>query len=158
MGFRYAPSSPWIVRNLSFDIAAGTSAATIGPSGCGKSAVLRLLLGLLDAEEGRILIGGIDVRLLGKQTIRKMMGAVLQDDVLLARALYRRPIMLVLDEATSNLDVANERTIVQNLHDFAGTRILVAHRPETIASANHVIHLTAVGTDEKVRMKEAIIA
>jgi ATP-binding cassette, subfamily B, bacterial CvaB/MchF/RaxB len=79
-------------------------------------------------------------------------------DWLWPAALYRRPTMLVLDEATSNLDVANERTIVQNLDALAGTRILVAHRPETIASANHVIHLNAVGTDEKVRVKEAIIA
>lgn len=61
--------------------------------------------------------------------------------ILLARALYRQPRILVLDEATSHLDVARERTIISALRDLKMTRIVVAHRPETIASADRVVTL-----------------
>ncbi|SEL40383.1 ATP-binding cassette, subfamily B, RaxB [Roseateles sp. YR242] len=61
--------------------------------------------------------------------------------ILLARALYKRPRLLVLDEATSHLDVKNEREISRNIAAQKMTRILVAHRPETIASAQRVIIL-----------------
>lgn len=61
--------------------------------------------------------------------------------ILLARALYRNPELLVLDEATSHLDVANERRISETLSRLEITRIVVAHRPETIAAADHVISL-----------------
>lgn len=61
--------------------------------------------------------------------------------VLLARALYRRPKILVLDEATSHLDVARERQINDAILAQAVTRIVVAHRPETIAAADRVLIL-----------------
>jgi len=61
--------------------------------------------------------------------------------VLLARALYREPRILLLDEATSHLDVSRERRINGEIARLAITRIIIAHRPETIASADRVIHL-----------------
>ncbi len=61
--------------------------------------------------------------------------------ILLARALYRRPRILVLDEATSHLDVQRERHINAAVASLAVTRIIIAHRPETIASADRVIRL-----------------
>lgn len=59
--------------------------------------------------------------------------------VLLARALYKRPQILLLDEATSHLDVAREALVNQSIHALKVTRIIVAHRPETIASADRVV-------------------
>jgi ATP-binding cassette subfamily B protein RaxB len=59
--------------------------------------------------------------------------------ILLARALYRRPRILVLDEATSHLDVTNERSINETIKSMRLTRIIVAHRPETIESADRVV-------------------
>ncbi len=59
--------------------------------------------------------------------------------LLLARALYRRPRILILDEATSHLDMERESTINASLKALAITRIVVAHRPETIAAADRVI-------------------
>ena len=61
--------------------------------------------------------------------------------VLLARALYRRPSILILDEATSHLDLAREKSINQALQSLSITRVIVAHRSETVAAADRVIHL-----------------
>ena len=61
--------------------------------------------------------------------------------LLLARALYKRPRILLLDEATSALDVERERIVNQQVRQLQLTRLIVAHRPETIASASRVIVL-----------------
>jgi ATP-binding cassette subfamily B protein RaxB len=61
--------------------------------------------------------------------------------ILLARALYKRPQILLLDEATSALDVERERQVNHAIRQLALTRVIVAHRPETIASASRVIVL-----------------
>jgi ATP-binding cassette subfamily B protein RaxB len=62
--------------------------------------------------------------------------------VLLARAFYRRPKILILDEATSHLDVAREKQINEAIKGLVVTRIVIAHRPETIASADRVLVLS----------------
>ena len=61
--------------------------------------------------------------------------------ILLARALYRRPQILILDEATSHLDITNEKRVNENIKKLNITRIIIAHRKETIASADRVISL-----------------
>jgi len=53
----------------------------------------------------------------------------------------RRPRILVLDEATSHLDVSRERGVNTAIARLRITRIVIAHRPETIASAGRVIEL-----------------
>ena len=62
--------------------------------------------------------------------------------LLLARALYKRPQFLFLDEATSALDVDRERLVNLAVRQLNITRVIVAHRPETIASAGRVIVLS----------------
>lgn len=64
--------------------------------------------------------------------------------VLLARALYRNPRILFLDEATSHLDVATEDAIGQAISSLSITRIIIAHRHETIAKADRVIDISAL--------------
>ena len=59
--------------------------------------------------------------------------------VILARALYRNPKLLFLDEATSHLDVANEQVVNAAVKQLKVTKVIVAHRPETIASADRVL-------------------
>jgi ATP-binding cassette subfamily B protein RaxB len=61
--------------------------------------------------------------------------------VLIARALYRNPKILVMDEATSHLDIGSERTVIEALSQLGITRIVVAHRQETIAAAGRVLRL-----------------
>ncbi|MFC3853660.1 peptidase domain-containing ABC transporter [Salinispirillum marinum] len=64
--------------------------------------------------------------------------------VLLARALYRQPTILFLDEATSHLDSANESIVNEHIKRLKITRVIVAHRKETITSADRVIELKAL--------------
>ncbi len=73
------------------------------------------------------------------------MGSILSSGqkqrVSLARALYKRPRILFLDEATSDLDVINERKINEAVKQMPVTRVFVAHRPEMIAVADRVYNL-----------------
>ncbi|AXQ27463.1 peptidase domain-containing ABC transporter [Solimonas sp. K1W22B-7] len=87
----------------------------------------------------------IDAMPMAYNTMIGDMGAALsggqKQRVLLARALYKRPKILVLDEATSHLDVAREQQVNDAIRALRITRIIVAHRPQTIASADRVIEL-----------------
>lgn len=82
---------------------------------------------------------------MGYNTLIGDMGTVLsggqKQRLLLARALYKRPKILFLDEATSHLDVECERRINDTIKQLNVTRVIIAHRPETIASADRVIVL-----------------
>ena len=82
---------------------------------------------------------------MGYNTLVGDMGTVLsggqKQRVLLARALYKRPQILFLDEATSHLDIAKEYEVNQIVKSLNITRVIIAHRPETIASADRVIVL-----------------
>jgi ATP-binding cassette, subfamily B, bacterial CvaB/MchF/RaxB len=82
---------------------------------------------------------------MGYQTLIGSLGSTLsagqRQRVLLARALYRRPRLLVIDEGTANLDVDLEKRINETLLTLPITRIHVAHRPQTIALADRVIDL-----------------
>lgn len=62
--------------------------------------------------------------------------------LLIARALYRKPGILFMDEATSHLDLGNEASINNAISNLSVTRVIVAHRPSTIASADRVIDLS----------------
>lgn len=62
--------------------------------------------------------------------------------LLIARALYRRPGILFMDEATSHLDLANETYINASIAALAITRVIIAHRPSTIASTDRIITLS----------------
>ena len=66
--------------------------------------------------------------------------------LLIARALYRKPCILFMDEATSHLDLNNESSINNAISKLSITRIIVAHRPSTIASADRVIDLSECRT------------
>jgi ATP-binding cassette subfamily B protein RaxB len=82
---------------------------------------------------------------MGYHTLIGDMGASIsggqKQRILLARALYKRPKILFLDEATSALDVDRERLVNQAIRQLDLTRVIVAHRPETMASAARVVVL-----------------
>ncbi|MDN8084416.1 peptidase domain-containing ABC transporter [Acinetobacter baumannii] len=61
--------------------------------------------------------------------------------ILIARALYQKPKILFMDEATSHLDIRKEKEINQMISDLKITRVIIAHRKETIMSADRVISL-----------------
>lgn len=71
--------------------------------------------------------------------------------VLLARALYREPKILIMDEGTAHLDTAHERAVNAAIGAMGITRIIIAHRQETISAANRIL----VMTDGKVHELDA---
>jgi ATP-binding cassette subfamily B protein RaxB len=86
---------------------------------------------------------------MGYNTLIGDMGSALsggqQQRLLLARALYQRPSILILDEATSHLDVPTEQRIAAMLVELRMTRVFAAHRPDTIRIADRVINLSRTG-------------
>ena len=89
--------------------------------------------------------GDIEKMPMGYETLVGDMGSSLSSGqkqrVMIARALYRRPRILILDEGTSHLDPANERELNEALRKIDITRIVVAHRPDTIAAADRAFEL-----------------
>lgn len=82
---------------------------------------------------------------MGYNTLIGDMGSALsggqKQRLLLARALYREPKYLLLDEATSHLDILNEERVNSAIRDLGIARIVIAHRPETIVSADKIFTL-----------------
>jgi ATP-binding cassette, subfamily B, bacterial CvaB/MchF/RaxB len=212
VSFRYGDGEPWVLRNANFKVEPGQSVAVIGPSGAGKTTLLKILLGILQPQEGEVLYGGVPIKQLGLANVRQRIGTVMQDDVLLtgsiadnisffdvtldnarveacaklanvhddvtrmpmgyhtlvgdlgsglsggqkqrlllARALYKHPRVLALDEATSHLDVMNERAVTARISLLRLTRLIIAHRPETIAGAKRVVQVAQGQVVEVVR-------
>lgn len=202
VSYRYSPHEDEVLSGIDLCIEAGECVAITGSSGCGKTTLAKILLGLFEPDSGEVRVGGRPLRQLGLANYRRLVGTVMQDDmlfsgsiadnisffdanpdqdlvvhcarqaaiheeilampmgytslvgdigaglsggqkqrILLARALYKRPRILVLDEATSHLDVVNEGLVNEAIQAMSLTRIVIAHRPETIDMANRVIVL-----------------
>lgn len=207
--FRYGATDPWVFRNLNLSVKPGEFLAITGPSGGGKTTLLKILLGLQDPQEGRILLDGHEATPGRWRAWREQMGVVAQDDrllsgslvdniaffdpdldmgkvvaaammarvhdeisrmpmgylslvgdmgstlsggqkqrILLARALYRQPRILVLDEGTANLDVETEEVVADLIKAMNITRIVVAHRPALLARADRILRLDEKGVSE----------
>ncbi len=203
ISFRYSDTDPTIFTNANLDIKAGESICLVGPSGCGKSTLMKIMLGLIDSTEGKVLVDGVDLNVFGIRNYRQQIASVMQNDqllsgsisdnisffdpnfdqneiekysriaaihdeimrmpmgynsligdmgttlsggqkqrVLLARALYKKPRILFLDESTAHLDIYLEQEINSNIAQMNLTRIVIAHRPETIDFADRVILIT----------------
>jgi ATP-binding cassette subfamily B protein len=84
--FGYAAGRP-VLREVSLRIAAGETVAFVGPSGAGKSTLCALLPRFYDAQQGRIMIDGIDVRSMTLTSLRRQIGVVQQDVFLFAGTL-----------------------------------------------------------------------
>jgi ATP-binding cassette, subfamily B, bacterial CvaB/MchF/RaxB len=200
ISFRYASNDPLLFNSLNLEVVAGENLAIIGPSGTGKTSLMKIMLGLLPAESGKVEVDSIDIRHLGLRHYRSQIAAVMQDDqlmsgtlaenisffdsqmnmqqvvacaqlagidqdisamqmgynalvgdmgsalsggqkqrLLLARALYRKPKILFMDEATSHLDLQLEHYVNQAIKQLNITRITIAHRPETIVNAERIL-------------------
>jgi len=81
VSFAYEPARP-ILKHVSFEIPAGKTVAVVGPSGSGKSTLARLLYRFYDVQQGRITIGGQDIREVTQSSVRHAIGIVPQDTVL----------------------------------------------------------------------------
>jgi ABC-type multidrug transport system fused ATPase/permease subunit len=204
LSFRYGEQGPWILRDLSVDVAPGAQLAIIGPSGCGKSTLLSIILGFLRPASGDVAIGGIaperfclqfaeyigyvgpepyivngtvrDNVLFGshgeygdEQIWRALSLASLRPEIealpsqldttlrhhdvqlsmgqrqrlALARALVSEPVLLILDEASANLDDATEETIASSIRSLEGTTtLIVSHKAGLVRYVDQIIDLS----------------
>lgn len=194
----------WVLRDVSFKIKPGETAAFVGATGAGKTSIISLISRLYDIQKGEILIDGINIKEIDKYELRKQIGTVLQDVFLFsgditgnirlnsteisdekvrevaqyvnadkfieklpngykeevkergatlssgqrqllafARALAFDPSILVLDEATSNIDTETEILIQDAIKKVIKNRttIVIAHRLSTIQHAEKIIVL-----------------
>jgi ATP-binding cassette, subfamily B, bacterial len=202
VSFRYPTGARPALDDVSFACEPGELIALVGPSGAGKTTTSYLVPRFYDAQAGRVLIDGHDVRELTLETLGRHVGMVFQDTFLfhasiadnlryalpdasqealvaacraahlhefirglpdgyetivgerghrlsggekqrlaLARVILKDPRVLILDEATSNLDSLSEQLIQAALRPlFAGrTSIVIAHRLSTILAADRIL-------------------
>jgi len=93
--FGYDPAKP-VLRDVSFEVPAGSVVAIVGPTGAGKTTLVNLIARFYDPQEGRIRIDGVDVRDVSLESLRKEIAYVFQEtylfsDTVEANVAYGRP-------------------------------------------------------------------
>jgi len=76
--FGYVPNKP-VIKNFSLSVKAGQRVAIVGPTGAGKTTIVKLLMRFHELDSGSISIDGYDLKQLGRQQLRSLIGMVLQD-------------------------------------------------------------------------------
>ncbi len=81
VSFRYSNEHPWVLKDVSFTLPAGSCLALVGLNGAGKTTLVKLLTRMYDPCEGEILWDGVDLRQFDPTDFRGKMGAIFQDFV-----------------------------------------------------------------------------
>lgn len=203
VSFTHQTAAQPALADVSFEVARGGTVAFVGPSGAGKTTLVKLLVGLYQPQQGRVLYDGAPSTTVDLDRLRERIGLVTQDSQLfsgsirenlqfacpgatdaecldalrraaaqnllaradqgldtvigeggmkisggekqrlsIARALLRRPHLLVFDEATSALDSLTEEEIARTIRAVAAAgdviTILIAHRLSTVMHADRI--------------------
>lgn len=219
----YKTSEDPVLDHINFKVRGGQTVGIIGSTGCGKTTLVSMIPRLYDADEGEIVVDGVNVRDYSLKNLRDGVGMVLQKNVLfsgtiaqnlewgdenathdeivsaaekaqangfvsamkdgydtvldqggtnvsggqkqrlcIARALLKKPKILILDDSTSAVDTATESRIRTALKtDLAGTtKIIIAQRISSVMDADEIIvmsdgRITGIGKhDELIRSNE----
>lgn len=118
--FSYVPGEV-VLKDFNLKIKKGEKIALVGATGSGKTTVVNLLMRFYDIDSGEILINGIDIRDLPKETLRGMVSIVLQDTVLFTDTISNNIKYGKEDATTEELDFYSE---------FANVDKFVKHLPE----------------------------
>ncbi|MDR3600032.1 MAG: ABC transporter ATP-binding protein [Desulfosporosinus sp.] len=193
----------WILKNISFSIHEGQTAAFVGQTGAGKTTIISLVSGFYKIQKGEILVDGLNINDIKKRDLRKNISVIFQDVFLFsetigknislnddisnfvigdairtsfakefveflpekinepvmergstfsagqrqllsfARAIAHNPAIIVLDEATANIDTQTEILIQKAIETMSKDRttLIIAHRLSTIRNADKIIVL-----------------
>jgi ABC-type multidrug transport system fused ATPase/permease subunit len=200
--FRYPGSDHRALDGVTVEVEHGSRVAIVGPNGCGKTTLLSLLTRLYEPNDGRVTVDGVDLRTVDLRSIRRQIGVVSQESVLvkatiadnvrfglrnasdaevidalrrahalgfverlpggieamvgeqgsslsggqrqriaIARAVLRNPAILVMDEATSQIDAESEEQINDAIADFGAGRtvLVIAHRLSTVLACERIV-------------------
>jgi ATP-binding cassette, subfamily B, multidrug efflux pump len=214
----------WVLKDVTFTIKEGETAAFVGATGSGKSTIISLIGRFYEIQKGQITIDGIDIRDISLRSLRSFIAVIMQDVFLFsgdiksnisldngnisfedvvqaanysnasefinklpskfeeevkergctlssgqrqllafARAIAFKPSILVLDEATANIDTENERIIQKALSEnsVSRTTLVIAHRLSTIVDADKIIvihkgRIREIGRHEELLEREGI--
>lgn len=124
--FGYQPGTP-VIRDVSLTAPAGSTVAIVGPTGAGKTTLVNLLMRFYDPDSGRILIDGVDITTVSRESLRSRIGMVLQDAWLFAGTIaeniaYARPDASE-DEIVAAARAARVDQFVQSLPERYQTRV-----------------------------------
>ncbi|RZU02309.1 subfamily B ATP-binding cassette protein HlyB/CyaB [Rivibacter subsaxonicus] len=121
VAFRYRPEAPPVLQGLSLDVRPGEVIGIVGRSGSGKSTLTKLVQRLYTAEQGRVLVDGVDISLIDAAQLRRQIGVVLQENLLFNRSV--RENIAIVDPAAP---------IEQVMHaaQLAGAHEFVSELPE----------------------------
>jgi ABC-type multidrug transport system, ATPase and permease components len=211
----------WILKDISFTISKGQTAAFVGQTGAGKTTIISLVSGFYPIQKGEILIDGVNINEIRKRDLRRNIAVVLQDVFLFsetigknislnddiadadienavkiayagdfvsglpgkidepvmergttlsagqrqllsfARAIAHDPSVIVLDEATANIDSQTEILIQKAIENIARDRttLIIAHRLSTIRNADKIIvlrkgEIVEMGNHEELMEKD----
>jgi len=95
----------WVLRDCSLSVAAGERVALVGPTGEGKSTIARLLNRSYEAQRGRVLVDGVDVREWNVARLRRHVGIIFQDTLLFTGTVEEN-LKLGVDGAVAPADLA----------------------------------------------------
>jgi ATP-binding cassette, subfamily B, multidrug efflux pump len=117
--FSYNPApggkqtTDWVLKNVSFTIEPGQSAAFVGHTGAGKTTIINLLMRFYDIQQGEILVDGVNIALVRQEDLRRHMALVLQD------------VFLFSGDIRSNINLGNEAIGEDRIR--AAARVVGAH-------------------------------
>ncbi len=225
VNFSYSENkSNFCLRNINFSVKSGETVGIIGGTGSSKSTLVQLIPRLYDASEGKVTVGGVDVKNIDIEVLRNNVAMVLQKNVLfsgtirenllwgneyandneiahacklaqadnfindlpckydsyieqggtnvsggqkqrlcIARALLKKPKILILDDSTSAVDTKTDLMIRKAFKEEIPniTKIIIAQRISSIQDADKIIvmdggKINAVGTHEELMEKSSI--
>jgi ATP-binding cassette subfamily B multidrug efflux pump len=117
--FSYNPApggkqtTDWVLKNVSFTIEPGQTAAFVGHTGAGKTTIINLLMRFYDIQQGEILVDGVNIALVRQEDLRRHMALVLQD------------VFLFSGDIRSNINLGNEAIGEDRIR--AAARVVGAH-------------------------------
>ncbi len=113
VGFQFEDDPRPLLKNISFDVAAGQTVAIVGKTGSGKSTLLNLMVRLLDHQEGHILFDGTDIKDINKKWLRKHVGIILQEPFLYSKTVFE------------NIAIMNQKAPKDSI--FSAARVASVH-------------------------------